>query len=125
MPDEKRNDSQSLLEKLVAFLVRSPWREVLGEAWKILRQVMQRRSFRGVYEVLRYESTLELKDRGGKRATFKKPEKVRYLQDNVIAYQGQAEVVEQEVAQRKAGARRQEKGQGKDGSARSLQPRLF
>jgi len=43
-----------------------------------------------MYEVLKYESTLELKDRGGKRATFKKREKVRYLQDNVIAYQDQA-----------------------------------
>jgi len=43
-----------------------------------------------MYEVLEYESTLELKDRGGKRATFKKREKVRYLQDNVIAYQDQA-----------------------------------
>jgi hypothetical protein len=108
MPDEKRNDDQSLLDKLVAFLVRSPWQEVLGEAWKILRKVMQRRSFEGMYEVLEYEATLELKDRGGKRATFKKREKVRYLQDNVIAYQDQAEVVEQEVAQRKAGACRQE-----------------
>ena len=37
-----------------------------------------------------YESTLELKDRDGKRATFKKREKVRYLQDNVIVYQDQA-----------------------------------
>jgi len=44
----------------------------------------------GMYEVLKYESTLELKDRGGKRATFRKREKVRYLQDNIIAYQDQA-----------------------------------
>ena len=51
---------------------------------------MQGRSNNGMYEVLEYESTLELKDRGGKRATFKKQEKVRYLQDNIIAYQDQA-----------------------------------
>ena len=43
-----------------------------------------------MYEVLEYESTLELKDARGKRATFKKREKVRYLQDNIIAYQDQA-----------------------------------
>jgi hypothetical protein len=43
-----------------------------------------------MYEVLRYEAKLGLKDRGGKRATFKKQEKVRYLQDNVIAYRDQA-----------------------------------
>lgn len=41
----------------------------------------------GMYEVLDYESTLELHDRGGKKATFKKRKKVRYLQDNIIAYQ--------------------------------------
>ena len=57
---------------------------------KIIRKAMQGLSYKGMYEVLDYESTLELKDRGGKRATFKKREKVRYLQDNVIAYQDQA-----------------------------------
>jgi len=90
MTDEKRNDSQSLFDKLIAILSGLPWLDVLGEVWKILRKVIQGRSYRGMYEVIEYESTLELKDRGGKRATFKKREKVRYLQDNVIAYQDQA-----------------------------------
>ena len=90
MPDEKRNDNQSLLEKLIALLSGLPWLEVLGKAWKIVQNVMQSRSYKGMYEVLDYESTLELKDREGKRATFKKREKVRYLQDNIIAYQDQA-----------------------------------
>lgn len=90
MTDEKRNDSQSLFDKLIAILSGLPWLDVLGEAWKIARKVIQGRSYTGMYEVLEYESTLELKDRGGKRATFKKREKVRYLQDNVIAYQDQA-----------------------------------
>ena len=44
----------------------------------------------GVYKVLDYESTLELKGREGKRATFRKREQVRYRQDHVIAYQDQA-----------------------------------
>ena len=43
-----------------------------------------------MYEVVEYESTLELKDQRGKKAAFKKREKARYLQDNVIAYQDQA-----------------------------------
>jgi len=90
MPDEKRNDDRNLLDKLIALLLGLPWLDVLREAWKILCKVMQRRSCKGMYEVLKYESTLELKDLGGKRATFKKREKVRYLQDNVIAYQDQA-----------------------------------
>lgn len=37
------------------------------------------------YEVLHYESTLELKDTTGEAATFWKREHVRYIQNNVIA----------------------------------------
>ena len=40
-----------------------------------------------MYEVLDYESTLELLDPRGARAHFKKREIIRYLQDNIIAYQ--------------------------------------
>ena len=43
-----------------------------------------------MYEVLEYESTLELVDRKGEKAIFKKRQKVRYLQDNIIAYMDQA-----------------------------------
>jgi hypothetical protein len=45
---------------------------------------------RGLYEVLEYESTLELRDNKGEKATFHKKEKVRYLQNSIIAYQDQA-----------------------------------
>ncbi len=44
----------------------------------------------GIYEVLDYESTLELKDAQGVEAVFGKRENVRYLQNNIIAYQDQA-----------------------------------
>ena len=63
---------------------------MLGDVGKIVRKVVQGWSYKGMYEVLEYEATLELEDPEGKRATFKKREKVRYLQDNVIAYQDQA-----------------------------------
>jgi len=89
MADEKRDDNQSLLDKLIT-LLSGCLAESSGEAWKIVQQMIQGRSLAGMYEVLEYESTLELKDRAGKRATFKKREKVRYLQDNIIAYQDQA-----------------------------------
>ena len=90
MTDEKRNGNRRLADKLIDVLLGFPWTEVLRDAWKIARKAMQGRADRGLYEVLEYESALELKDRGGKRATFKKREKVRYLQDNAIACQGQA-----------------------------------
>ena len=47
---------------------------------------MQGRSYNGMYKVLEYESVLELKDRGGKEAIFRKRKTVRYLQDNVIVF---------------------------------------
>jgi hypothetical protein len=90
MSGEKRNDHQSLLGKPVAILSGLPWFEVGEKAWQIIRKVVQGWSYSGMYEVLKYESTLELKDREGQRATFKKREMVRYLQDNIIAYQDQA-----------------------------------
>jgi hypothetical protein len=85
MADEKRNDNHLPLDKLITVLWGLPWPEVVAVVWKIVRKVVQGRSYAGMYEVLEYEATLELKDRGGKKATFKKREKVRYLQDNIRA----------------------------------------
>ncbi len=41
----------------------------------------------GIYETVEYESTLEIQNRKGTKATFSKRKKIRYLQDNIIAYQ--------------------------------------
>jgi hypothetical protein len=57
---------------------------VVSDTWKALRKAIQGRSSRGLHEVL------ELKDWGGKEATFKKRERVRYLQDSAIAHQDRA-----------------------------------
>ena len=53
---------------------------------RIVRNLM----IEGAYEVLDYDSTLEIRDPKGKRATFSKIKKVRYLQDSVIAFQDYA-----------------------------------
>ena len=90
MAEQQRSDFKKWLEKVVWLLSGLPWIEIVGDVWKIGRQMLQASSNAGLYEVLKYESTLELKDRDGKRATFKKREKVRYLQDSIIAYQDQA-----------------------------------
>jgi hypothetical protein len=63
MTDEKRDDNRSLFDGLVPLLSRLPWLEALREAFKILQRLMRTRSRQGIYEVLEYESTLELKDR--------------------------------------------------------------
>lgn len=43
----------------------------------------------GLYEVLEYESQLELKTKTGRSALATKRQRVRFLQDNIIAYQDQ------------------------------------
>ena len=63
--------------------------EIFAKSWQFARQILSPNR-QGLYEVLEYESTLELLDRKGKKATFKKRQKVRYLQDNIIAYMDQA-----------------------------------
>ena len=90
MADQKRNQNQNLFDKLIAILLRQSWLEVLGDVGKAVRRIVQSRSSRGLYEVLEYEAALELGDPEEKSAAFKKREKVRYLQDNIIAYQDQA-----------------------------------
>ena len=77
----------STITKLVLSI---PWPEVLANAWKYGRKVFQGFAHEGVYEVLAYEATLELLDCSGEKALFTKRKKVRYLQDNIIAYQDHA-----------------------------------
>jgi len=67
-----------------------PWFELLGEAIRVGRQVIGGFTTEGTYEVLDYNIRLELKDPEGKRALVQKREKVKYLQNNIIAFQDQA-----------------------------------
>jgi hypothetical protein len=72
-----------------AILSGLPWMEIFAKAGQFARQILFP-SRQGLYEVLEYESTLEMLDRKGEKAIFKKRQKVRYLQDNIIAYMDQA-----------------------------------
>ena len=67
-----------------------PWFEIAGELWKVGHKLMRGMASEGMYEVLDYESTLEIHDSQGRRATYEKRKHVRYLQDNIIAYQDYA-----------------------------------
>jgi hypothetical protein len=71
-------------------LLKLPWMEILAEVWKITRKLWQGMPDEGMYEVLEYESRLELLDKNGKRARFTKRQRVKYLQNHIIAYQDQA-----------------------------------
>jgi hypothetical protein len=64
--------------------------EVMGETIRVGRQVLSGLATVGTYEVLDYGIRLELRDPEGKRALVCKREKIKYLQNNIIAFQDQA-----------------------------------
>ena len=89
---EKRSVKSSLI-KIIRFIIdNSPisWFEWIEAIWKFVPLLKDRFTRSGIYEVLEYETTLELHDPKGKKATVNKRQKVRYLQDHIIAYQDQA-----------------------------------
>ena len=90
MPLYNSISTPNFIPKVVAFLLGLPWPEIIGDMWRGGRKILRGLSHEGMYEVLDYESTLELHDKKGERATFKKTKRIRYLQDNIIAYQDHA-----------------------------------
>ena len=77
----------SPLSGVVALLLGLPWVEILTDAWRVGKRILRGLSSEGMYEVLDYETTLDIQDPKGKKAILKKQMKVRYLQDNIIAFQ--------------------------------------
>ena len=67
-----------------------PWFDLLEKAWDVRHKLLPNAFKKGMYEVLEYETTVEIHDVKGRNATVTKVEKVRFLQDNVIAFQDQA-----------------------------------
>lgn len=70
--------------------VNIPWLDVAAKSWQVARKLWHGLADEGMYEVLEYESRLELKDKHGRTAQFSKREKVRYRQNNILAYQDHA-----------------------------------
>jgi len=63
---------------------------ILGDLYKCGKSYIQNLVKSGMYNVIKYETTLELFDKKGKSATLSKIEEVRFLQNNIIAFQDQA-----------------------------------
>ena len=87
MTEKNENSASNLASRLLNNGLDLPWLSIGRAGWQLAQNLWQRRRNQGMYEVLEYESTLELLDPRGERAHFKKREKIRYLQDNIIAYQ--------------------------------------
>jgi hypothetical protein len=63
---------------------------VLVDLYNWMKKGLQKISKVGMYEVLDFETTLEILDPKGKHAIVRKTEGVKFLQDNIIAFQDQA-----------------------------------
>jgi hypothetical protein len=64
--------------------------ELLAIVFRFIQRVFPIAAQPGIYEVLEREIRLELKDPHGKEAIFHKRQRVRFLQDNIIAYEDKA-----------------------------------
>ena len=85
------DENRSAWGRIVGVVLGLPWLDVIPDLWKVLiRRPLQRLVNTGMYEVLEYKSMLEILDESGNLARVHKRQKIRYLQDNIIAYQDQA-----------------------------------
>ena len=90
MVKESQKPSIEQITRLVTVGLGMSWFELVGEMWKLGRKIMRGLSNEGMYEVLDYQTTLEIHDNNGEKASVTKRQRVRYLQDYIIAYQDQA-----------------------------------
>lgn len=80
------NDLTRQLLGLLLSSIATNWRGI----WARIGRLLGRRPRPGLYEILDYDVTLDLPDPSGKTAIFRRRQKVRFLQDHVIAYQDEA-----------------------------------
>ena len=64
--------------------------EFLPFLFRLAKRTIQFKAHEGMYEVLDYHAQLELLDAEGTKAILRKRQRVRFRQDNIIAYQDKA-----------------------------------
>jgi hypothetical protein len=84
-----KHSPSPLFHRLLSYL--SPdWIPILLDLFRTLRQFLRHERHEGLYDILTYDATLELMDPKGETAVFSRHQKVKFLQDNVIAFQDYA-----------------------------------
>ena len=78
--------STNPLLEIAVPLLDSHLTSLLSFLWRLSQRILTERSFPSDYTILEYEACLELVDAKGKEAVATKREKVKFLQNNVIAY---------------------------------------
>ena len=86
------HDHQRLSSPLVDWLIKYMARDGLSHLFDLLLTMRRYlcRQPNGSYELLDYEATVELLDTKGKQARFKKRQRVKFLQNSVIAFEDYA-----------------------------------
>src|SRR3954471_8735822 len=80
----------SRIVRVIVALLGSDVIDAFGVLWRLGRRILSLKTHEGMYQVLEYEVQLEILDSKSEKAVLHKREKVRFLQDNIIAYQDQA-----------------------------------
>lgn len=80
---------QRIFSTILKVLVSNP-SVMLDLLFDVLQRIPVVKSLPGMYEVLDYKAQLTLKDKRGAVAVYSKQQRVRFLQDNIIAFQDQA-----------------------------------
>ena len=81
-----KSDTGSLLSRLIQLCLSQDWVTLLFDLYRALRRWLNRQRREGMYEILDYDATLELVDPKGKNAIFKKQQRVKFLQDEIISF---------------------------------------
>jgi hypothetical protein len=79
----------TVLHGLLTAVLSNP-ADVLVWIRELIRYAFRLMPKQGMYEVLEHHAQLELCDPSGHLAVYSKKQRVRFLQDNIIAYQDQA-----------------------------------
>lgn len=87
MSSLKPLNNTAFLQQVIITILGGSWIEHLATGLKIARKLRRGMADEGMYEVLEYETTLELENKQGSKAKLYKRQKVKYLQNNIIAYQ--------------------------------------
>jgi hypothetical protein len=87
-PPDPRQASLGFLTPLLSPLLQK-WPLLFSLAYKLYTYLTQARNL-GMYQILDYDTTLELVDKRGQTAIVYKRQKVRFLQDNILVFQDYA-----------------------------------
>jgi len=78
---------QNIFLRLLMPVLSSDWVRLIFEAIRLIVRLAGREVYSGMYRILAYEVVLELKDIKGENAVVERRQKVKFLQENIIAYQ--------------------------------------